>query len=220
MKPLMLITGPVATRSGYGSHTRDLVRSLISMDKFDIKINSLRWGNTPMNALDENNPNDLPILQRILKSNELPKQPEIHIQVSVPNEFTPIAKYNIGVTAGIENTAPKAEWVQGLNRMNMNIVPSKFVKEIFQKVSYEEINEQTKQKTGELRVTSPIEVLFEGADVLLKFSSNLTRFSFRDSPNPAYPFPISVRSVVAVSIVPSARVTKRVPNVLLILYAI
>ena len=100
------------------------------MDKFDIKIISLRWGNTPMNALDENNPNDLPILQRILKSNELPKQPEIHIQVSVPNEFTPIAKYNIGVTAGIENTAPKAEWVQGLNRMNMNIVRSKFVKGI------------------------------------------------------------------------------------------
>ena len=171
----MLITGPVATRSGYGSHTRDLVRSLISMDKFDIKINSLRWGNTPMNALDENNPNDLPILQRILKSNELPKQPEIHIQVSVPNEFTPIAKYNIGVTAGIENTAPKAEWVQGLNRMNMNIVPSKFVKEIFQKVSYEEINEQTKQKTGELRVTSPIEVLFEGADTdIYKLTNQLS----------------------------------------------
>ena len=42
-------------------------------DKFDVKINSLRWGNTPMNALDENNPNDLPILQRILKSNELPE---------------------------------------------------------------------------------------------------------------------------------------------------
>ena len=171
----MLITGPVATRSGYGSHTRDLVRSLISMDKFDIKINSLRWGNTPMNALDENNPNDLPILQRILKSNELPRQPEIHIQVSVPNEFTPIAKYNIGVTAGIENTAPKAEWVQGLNRMNMNIVPSKFVKEIFQKVSYEEINEQTKQKTGELRVTSPIEVLFEGADTdIYKLTNELS----------------------------------------------
>ena len=175
MKQLMLITGPVATRSGYGSHTRDLVRSLISMDKFDIKINSLRWGNTPMNALDENNPNDLPILQRILKSNELPRQPEIHIQVSVPNEFTPIAKYNIGVTAGIENTAPKAEWVQGLNRMNMNIVPSKFVREIFQKVSYEEINEQTKQKTGELRVTSPIEVLFEGADTdIYKLTNQLS----------------------------------------------
>ena len=51
-----------------------------------------------------------------------------------------------------------------MNRMNMNIVPSKFVKGIFESVSYEEINEQTKQKTGELKCTSPIEVLFEGAD--------------------------------------------------------
>jgi hypothetical protein len=125
MKPLMLITGPVATRSGYGSHSRDLCRSLIAMDKFDIKINSLRWGNTPMNALDESKPEDVEILSRILTNNELPRQPEIHIQISVPNEFTPIAKYNIGVTAGIENTAPK---------------------------------------TGELKCTSPIEVLFEGAD--------------------------------------------------------
>ena len=156
MKPLMLITGPVATRSGYGSHSRDLCRSLIAMDKFDIKINSLRWGNCPMNALDENKPEDVEILSRILSNNELPRQPEVHIQISVPNEFTPIAKYNIGVTAGIENTAPKAEWIQGMNRMNMNIVPSKFVKGIFESVSYEEINEQTQQKTGELRCTSPV----------------------------------------------------------------
>ena len=58
----MLITGPVATRSGYGSHSRDLCRSLIAMDKFDIKINSLRWGNCPMNALDESKPEDVEIL--------------------------------------------------------------------------------------------------------------------------------------------------------------
>jgi len=164
MKPLMLITGPVATRSGYGSHSRDLCRSLIAMDKFDIKINSLRWGNCPMNALDESKPEDVEILSRILSTNELERQPEVHVQISVPNEFTPIAKYNIGITAGIENTAPKAEWIQGMNRMNMNIVPSKFVKGIFESVTYEEINEQTKQKTGELKCTSPIEVLFEGAD--------------------------------------------------------
>ena len=68
MKPLMLITGPVATRSGYGSHSRDLVRSLIAMDKFDIHINSLRWGNCPMNALDDKNPNDKIILDRIVQN--------------------------------------------------------------------------------------------------------------------------------------------------------
>ena len=145
MKPLMLITGPVTTRSGYGSHSRDLIRSLIAMDKFDVKINSLRWGNCPMNALDKDDPNDKIILDKILTTDNLSRQPEIHIQISVPNEFTPIAKYNIGITAGIENTAPKAEWIQGMNKMNMNIVPSNFVKEIFQKVTYEEVNEQTKQ---------------------------------------------------------------------------
>ena len=107
MKPLILITGPVATRSGYGSHARDLVRSIVSMDKFDIKINSMKWGNCPMNALDDKNPNDKIVLDRIIYENTLQRQPEIHIQISVPNEFTPIAKYNIGITAGIENTAPK-----------------------------------------------------------------------------------------------------------------
>ncbi len=125
-------------RGGYGSHSRDLVRSLIAMDKFDVKINSLRWGNCPMNALDDKNPNDKIIADRIITDNKLERQPEVHIHISVPNEFSSMGKYNIGITAGIENTAPKPEWIQGMNRMNMNIVPSKFVKEIFEKVSYEE----------------------------------------------------------------------------------
>ena len=172
MKPLILITGPVATRSGYGSHARDLVRSIVSMDKFDIKINSMKWGNCPMNALDDKNPNDKIVLDRIIYENTLQRQPEIHIQISVPNEFTPIAKYNFGITAGIENTAPKAEWIQGMNKMDLNIVPSKFVKEIFQRVTYEEINEQTKEKSGELKLNKPIEVLFEGLDTSIYKKTN------------------------------------------------
>ena len=33
----MLITAPITSRSGYGEHARDLVRSLMSSDKYDIK---------------------------------------------------------------------------------------------------------------------------------------------------------------------------------------
>ena len=66
-KPFMLIQAPVQTRSGYGAHARDLVKSLIAMDKFDIKIIGLRWGNTPMNALDLNNPEDKAINDRIIQ---------------------------------------------------------------------------------------------------------------------------------------------------------
>ena len=164
MKPLILFTGPVTTRSGYGAHARDLVKSLIKMDKYDIKINSLRWGNTPWNALNLENEEDKGIIDRILKEPNLPRQPDLHIQVSIPTEFTPLAKYNIGVTAGMENTAPKPEWVDGMNKMDMVICVSNFTKDTFRKVVYEQIDKNTNQKTGELRVVKPMEVLFEGVD--------------------------------------------------------
>ena len=66
MKPLLLVTGPPATRSGYGAHTRDLIHSLIDMDEYDIKVNSLPWGNCPMNALNEQNPKDKLIIDRFV----------------------------------------------------------------------------------------------------------------------------------------------------------
>ena len=66
MKPMFLVQGPVATRSGYGEHARDLIRALISIDKWDVKIINTRWGNTPMNALDVDDPNDKVIIDRFL----------------------------------------------------------------------------------------------------------------------------------------------------------
>ena len=163
MKPLLLFTGPPATRSGYGAHARDLLHSLIEMDRFDIKINSLRWGNTPMNALNDQNPKDKLIIDRILTGNELPRQPEIHIQLSVPNEFTPVAKKNIGVTAGIETTIPVPQWIEGLNRMDLNILTSEFTKAGFERAKFEFQDEKTGQK-GEVKTIKPMEVLFEGVD--------------------------------------------------------
>ena len=165
MKPLVLVTGPPATRSGYGAHTRDLIWALIGMDKFYIHINSLRWGNTPMNALDENNPKDKLIIDRLMTSNSLPRQPDIHFQVSVPNEFTQVGKYNIGITAGMENTIPKPEWIEGLNRMDVNIAVSEFVKSTFASAVYDKLDDKTKQKVGEVKLMKPMEVLFEGADL-------------------------------------------------------
>ena len=38
MKPFIVVQGPVATRSGYGNHTRDLVTALIKADKYDIQM--------------------------------------------------------------------------------------------------------------------------------------------------------------------------------------
>ena len=53
-KPVLIMSAPIATCSGYGAHSRDIFASLLKMDRFDIKILSQKWGNTPMNALYPN----------------------------------------------------------------------------------------------------------------------------------------------------------------------
>jgi len=164
MKPLVLVTAPVGTRSGYGSHSRDICRSLIAMDKFDVKIWPVRWGGTPQDALDEKNPYDIPIIDRLLTDPNLDRQPDVHFHIVVPNEFQSIGKYNIGITAGLETTVCPPEWIDGLNRMNLNIVPANFIKESLSTAVFDKHDENTKQKVGELRCTTPVEVLFEGAD--------------------------------------------------------
>jgi len=163
-KPVCLVTAPVATRSGYGAHSRDICRALIKLDTYDVKIWSVRWGNTPMNALNNEDPNDKVIIDRLLQSPQLPKQPELHVHIVIPNEFQTFGKYNIGITAGLEMTACPPVWIEGMNRMNMNIVPSTFVKDIMSTVVFDVQDEQTKQKKGELKNEKPIEVLFEGTD--------------------------------------------------------
>ena len=163
-KPTCLVKAPVATRSGYGAHSRDIVRSLIKLDRYDVKIWSVRWGSTPMNALNVDDENDKIIIDRILSTPELPQQPDLHIHIVIPIEFQPIAKYNIGITAGLETTACPPEWIQGMNRMNMNIVPANFVKDTLSKVQFDIQDDKTGQKQGVLKNEKPIEVLFEGTD--------------------------------------------------------
>jgi len=164
MKPLVLVTAPVGTRSGYGSHSRDICRSLIAMDKFDVKIWPVRWGSTPQDVLSEDNPTDVPIIKRLLDNSNMARQPDIHVHIVVPNEFEPVAKYNIGITAGLETTVCPPEWIEGLNRMDLNIVPANFIKESLSKTVFDKHDQNTKQKIGTIKCEKPIEVLFEGAD--------------------------------------------------------
>jgi glycosyltransferase involved in cell wall biosynthesis len=156
-KPLLLFQAPVSTRSGYGDHARDLVRSLIKLDKYDVRIISTRWGVTPMTALTAN---DEDIIQRIVVG--VDRKPDVYIQVTVPNEFQPMGNYNIGITAGIETTACSVDFIQGCNRMDMIIVPSEFSKEVLVKTIYSETDKNTKQVIKQHKLDKPIEVLFEG----------------------------------------------------------
>ena len=163
-KPLVLVTAPVATRSGYGNHSRDICRALIESDKYDVKINPVRWGNTPLNALEDNNPHHLEIYKRLLQEPKMDRQPDLHLHIVIPNEFQPLGKKNIGFTAGIEHTIPPGNWVEGVNRMDMTIFTSEFSKKSFTDIQYDRIDNNSQQVMGKLKMEKPSEVLFEGVD--------------------------------------------------------
>ena len=172
-KPLLVFQGPVATRSGYGDHSRDLLKSLFDMDKFDIKIIPTRWGNTPQNQLDERTELGQKILSNIIF--QLTQQPDVYVQVSVANEFRKVGKYNIGVTAGVETTVAPKEFIDGCNQMDLVLVPSDFTKQVLEKTSFAETDKRTGQKIRDIQVNVPVEVLFEGVDTSI-FKSVKTDF--------------------------------------------
>ena len=164
MKPLFIISCPVDTYSGYGARSRDLVKSIIELDKYNVKILSQRWGDCPWGFIDDN-PEWSFLKPHLLNSNQLPKKPEIWAQITVPNEFQPMGKYNIGFTAGIESTIAIPEWIEGCNRMDLLVVSSKHSADVFKNSIFKKVDQATQQEHGELKLETPVEVLFEGADV-------------------------------------------------------
>jgi glycosyltransferase involved in cell wall biosynthesis len=161
MKPLCVVSCPIDTFSGYGARSRDFVKALIqSKDKeWDIKIMPQRWGETPWNFLSESDP----LRQRFI--GQLQQKPDIWVQITVPNEFQPVGGYNIGVSAGIETTIYPGEFIEGSNRMNLNLVSSNHSKQVALSTSFEKKDKNTQQTLGTLKLEKPIEVLFEGLDL-------------------------------------------------------
>lgn len=161
-KPFLLFRGPIKTMSGYGAHSRDILQALYELDLFEIRIDSCAWGVTPMTALNKNNPFHIWIESNIIPSINV--TPDIYVQVTVPNEFNPIGRYNIGVTAGIETTIAPKDWIDGCNRMDSIIVTSNFSKEVLLSTVYNENENNTGKLIKQHKITKNIEVLFEGVD--------------------------------------------------------
>ena len=163
MKKFMLICAPMTSRSGYGAHARDLIKSFMEHDKYDIQVFDVPWGSTPRNALDKNNVDDKKMLDLITRENNFQTQPDVYVDIRIPNEFQNPGKFNIGITAGIETNAVSQAWIEGCNRMDLVIVPSQHSKEGFVNALYEKIQQLPdgqQKKIGELKLEKPIEVLF------------------------------------------------------------
>jgi glycosyltransferase involved in cell wall biosynthesis len=156
----VIVKGPALTQSGYGEHTRFVLRSLRSQpDLFDIYFININWGQTSWIHEDTEERRWLDhLLGKTIQYVQQGGQFDISLQVTVPNEFEPMAPVNIGVTAGIETTKIAPQWVEKGMNMDKIIVVSEHAKYGFDNTQYPATNNQTGEEFI-AKITCPVEVV-------------------------------------------------------------
>ena len=165
MKQLCVISAPPDTYSGYGARSRDFIKAIYELkkDEWDIKILPQRWGSTSWGFLDDNKEEWGWMKDLYLREN-LNKQPDVWFQITVPNEFQPVGKISIGVTAGIETTLCDPSWLDGVNKMSLTLVSSRHAKKVFEESAFQQKDQQG-NVIRDVKLQKPVEVLFEGVDL-------------------------------------------------------
>lgn len=162
MKQYCVISAPPDTYSGYGARSRDFIKAIYELkkDEWDIQIIPQRWGNTSWGFLEDFKEEWGWMIPLLLKT-PMTKQPDVFFQITVPSEFQPVGKVNIGVTAGIETTVCDSSWIEGCNRMNVTFVSSVHAKTVLESTSFAKKDDPNFQ----IKLQKPVEVLFEGVDL-------------------------------------------------------
>ena len=163
MRKKIFVKGPVLSQSGYGEQARFALRALRSReDLFDVYVQPIPWGKTgwvwnddEFRAwLDERiTDTQIQLQQRIL-------QPDISLQITIPNEFEKLCPVNIGYTAGIETTKCSPQWLPKCNDMDKVLVVSNHAKTSIVNTVAEATNNQTGEKFP-YRCETPVEVVWE-----------------------------------------------------------
>ena len=160
MKKKIIVRSPVLTRSGYGEHGRFVLRALRKVeDIYDIYVHPVPWGRCGWIYEDNEERQWLDAL--IKKTAQYQGQHpngapfDMSVQVTIPNEWQPMAPINVGVTAGIETTKVAPVWLEKANAMHRIITVSNHSKNVFSKTAYEGV---LKDGTGQkviLRLERP-----------------------------------------------------------------
>ena len=161
MRKKVLVRAPLLTQSGYGEHSRFIIRALRSReDLFDIYLEPVAWGQTGWvsRKSEENDWYNKKIAKTAVYVREGSPQFDISMQVTIPNEWEALAPINIGVTAGIETTKVDPVWLEKANMMDKIIVVSEPAKRGFMETSYIGTHKQTGQQK-EIKCETPIEVV-------------------------------------------------------------
>lgn len=163
-----LLKAPLETQSGYGKHSKQIFESLISDPLFDVSVESLNWGNCSWDTQDTplNKKIKQAVEKRAMEAEAQQNDYDLFVHVTIPNEFERRGKFNIGVSALCETDRISHQWIQKLNEMDLNIVPSEHSKRIVETTIADWHNPQTGEK-GKFKVEKPIVVCAEGVNTEL-----------------------------------------------------
>ena len=162
----VLVRGPALSRSGYGEHTRLVLRSLRGNEDYDIFLICVGWGATGW--IYEDNEERQWIDGLIEKTNKAMRThkengtnfvADVSLQVTIPLEWEPLAKVNIGCTAGIETTKIHHSWIEKSQIMDRIQVVSNHAKYAFDNTVYRAVNEETGEEIDNFKCNVPIDVI-------------------------------------------------------------
>lgn len=128
----VVIRAPLLSISGYGEHSRQIFKFLLTQEDISLKTQVVQWGNTSWYI----NPDELDGLVGKIMNVSTSSQDgfDVSIQVQLPDEWSStLAKFNVGVTAGVETDICSQAWIDAINKMDLVIVPSNHVKNTFLK---------------------------------------------------------------------------------------
>jgi hypothetical protein len=163
MKKKIFVRGPVLSQSGYGEQARFALRALRSKEElFDIYIQPIAWGKTGW-VWEESEFRewmDEKITKTQILVNEKRLQPDISLQITIPNEFEKLCPENIGYTAGIEADKVSPVWLQKGNDMSKILVVSSHAKETYMNTKAKAVVQHS-QETIDYSLQTPVEVVWE-----------------------------------------------------------
>ena len=133
MLKTVVVRAPLLSKSGYGEHSRQLFKYLLTKPNLNIVTQVVPWGITPWDvsagAFNSLGP------EAMKRSVSSPDQKfDVSFQVQLPNEWDPsLATFNVGVTAGVETDKCNPIWTAvHCNKMDLVIVPSLHTKKTFE----------------------------------------------------------------------------------------
>lgn len=121
----VLLRAPVLTQSGYGVHSRQIARWLMTKSNIDLHVQALSWGATPW-LLNSDSHGGL--IGSLMEKSVDPtgKRYDVTLQIQLPNEWdVSLGTTNIGVSAVVETDICNPAWVTACNNMSAVVVPSK-----------------------------------------------------------------------------------------------